>query len=346
MSFSQRHILLTGGAGYVGSHCCVELLQAGWHVTILDDFSNASRDVIQRIGEAAGTTPPYLIEGDIRDKSLLLDLFERIPFSAVMHFAARKSVAESIGDPAGYWDVNVVGTLRLLQAMAQAGCERLVFSSSATVYAPQASMQGALLRENAPLEPITPYGDTKLACERLIAAHETAHPSFTSSILRYFNPAGAHPSALIGEEAADLPNNLIPYIAQVASGHQRALKVFGDDYSTPDGTGIRDYVHVCDLARGHLAALEALERCRTGHIVNLGTGRGYSVLEMRAAYSQASGQEIPYEIRPRRRGDLASCLCDTTRARELLNFEAKYGAEEICASSWAWMQQKKAEHTE
>lgn len=343
MSFPRRHILLTGGAGYVGSHCCVELLQAGWHVTILDNFSNARRDVIERIGQAANTTPPDLVEGDVRDKSLLLSVFERTPFHAVMHFAARKSVAASVGDPAGYWDVNVVGTLRLVQAMAEAGCGRLIFSSSATVYSAQAAALG-VLREDAPLKPVTPYGDTKLACEQLIMAHEASHPDFTASILRYFNPAGAHPSALIGEEAAEPPDNLIPYIAQVASGRRQSLQVFGDDYSTPDGTGVRDYVHVCDLAYGHLVALEALERHRTGHIVNLGTGRGYSVLEMQAAYSRASGREIPYEIKPRRHGDLASCLCDTTRARELLNFEARYGAEEICASSWAWMLQRKSEY--
>lgn len=330
MRTTTGHILLAGTAGYVGSHCCVELLRAGCRVTILDNFTNARRNVIDRIGQAAETAPPDLIEGDIRDEDLLSGLFKRTSFDAVMHFAARKSMAASVRVPAGYWDVNMVGTLRLLQAMTRARCGRLVFFSSATVYSAQAAVH-----EDASLNPVNPYGDTKLACERLIAAHEAPGSGFAASILRYFNPAGAHSSALIGEEAAEPPDNLIPYIAQVAEGCRPALQVYGDDYLTQDGTGVRDYVHVCDLAHGDIVALEALERHGTGHVVNLGTGRGYSVLEMRAAYSRASGREIPYEIKPRRHGDLASCFCDTTRARELLNFEARYGADEICASSWA-----------
>lgn len=338
------HILLTGGAGYVGSHCCVELLQAGWRVTILDNFANARRDVIDRIGQAAGTASPDLIEGDIRDEALLSNLFKRNSFDAVMHFAALKSVAASVRDPASYWDVNVLGTLRLLQAMAQTGGGRLVFSSSATVYAAQAAAQGAV-SENALLNPTTPYGDTKLACERLITAFEAAHSGFKASILRYFNPAGAHSSALIGEEAAEPPDNLIPYIAQVANGQRPALQVYGDDYPTHDGTGVRDYIHICDLAHGHVAALGVLEKLEAGHLVNLGTGRGHSVLEMRAAYSRASGREIPHQIKPRRSGDLASCFCETSHARELLNFEPQYGIEEICASSWAWLQKRKAEYS-
>ena len=272
------------------------------------------------------------------------NLFKRNSFDAVMHFAALKSVAASVRDPASYWDVNVLGTLRLLQAMAQTGGGRLVFSSSATVYSAQAAAQGAV-SENALLNPTTPYGDTKLACERLIAAFEAAHSGFKASILRYFNPAGAHSSALIGEETAEPPDNLIPYIAQVANGRRPALQVYGDDYPTHDGTGVRDYIHICDLAHGHVAALGVLKELETGHLVNLGTGRGHSVLEMRAAYSQASGQEIPYEIKPRRSGDLASCFCETNYARELLNFEAQYSIEEICASSWAWVQNRKTEYS-
>lgn len=340
MTAAAGRVLLTGGAGYIGSHCCVELLRAGYRVTILDNFSNAQREVVERIGLAAESAPPVVVEGDIRDEELLSSLFSDGSFDAVMHFAARKSVAESTRDPIGYWDVNVVGTLRLLNAMAEAGCKRLVFSSSATVYSPKAGASGAI-REDAPLDPVNPYGDTKLACEKLIAAHEAANANFAASILRYFNPAGAHPSALIGEEPADPPDNLVPYIAQVAVGQHPVLQVFGNDYATPDGTGVRDYVHVCDVARGHVAALNLLERDETGHVINLGSGRGHSVLEMRDAYERVSGRRIPFEIGARRPGDLASCLCDTTRARQLLGFETQHDADSICRSSWAWTRQRR-----
>ena len=327
-----RSVLLTGGAGYVGSHTCVELLQAGWQVTILDNFSNARRDVIERIGQAAGTNPPALVEGDVRDRELLARVFAETPFHAVMHFAALKSVANSVADPLGYWDVNVGGTLRLLEALTAAGCNRFVFSSSATVYAPSDEP----FDESSPLGPVNPYGDTKVASERLISSVAATRPGFAASLLRYFNPAGAHPSALLGEEPADPPDNLLPYIAQVAAGKREKLGVFGDDYATADGTGERDYVHVCDIARGHLLALEALDRDGVGHVLNLGTGRGSSVLQLRDAYARAAGRDVPYEILPRRAGDVARILCKADKAAEFMGFETQFGIDDICRSSWAW----------
>ena len=331
---TRGRILLTGGAGYIGSHCCVNLMQAGYEPVILDDFSNARRDVANRIGLATNRPAPRVIEADIRDRAAMFGLLAAERFDAVIHFAGLKSVAHSTQCPQDYFDVNVGGLAILLAAMSQTQTRRLVFSSSATVY--DARDVSGPISETAPLGPINPYGQSKLMGEQMLMAQQQADPSWSIGILRYFNPAGAHGSSLIGEEPADPPDNLIPYIAQVAAGQRSCLRVFGQDYDTPDGTGVRDYIHVDDLARGHLASLSALERDGRGHTVNLGTGRGMSVLEMRAAYAQASGREIPYEIHPRRAGDVASCYCDTTLARDLLGFEARHQIGDICASSWAW----------
>ncbi|MEP4166070.1 UDP-glucose 4-epimerase GalE [Maricaulis sp.] len=332
---SRKHILLTGGAGYIGSHCAAELLEHGHEVVILDNFSNARRDVVDRIGQAAGRPAPRVVEADIRDRTAIHDLMERSQFDAVMHFAGLKSVSDSVSRPAEYFDVNVGGLVTVIQAMKSNGVRKLVFSSSATVYDLGAG-QGAI-REDAPFGPNNPYGQSKLMAEQVLQAQEAAAPDWSVGILRYFNPAGAHPSGLIGECPADPPDNLLPYIAQVAAGQRQYLGIFGDDWDTPDGTGVRDYVHITDLARGHLASLDALERDGHGHVVNLGTGRGLSVQDVRRAYEHACGREIPFRILPRRPGDVASCYCDTQRARDVLGFEARQDVDAICASSWKWV---------
>ena len=326
-------ILLTGGAGYIGSHTCVALVAAGYRPVILDDFSNAAEDVPDRLGRILGQAPEVW-RGSVLDADLLGRILAAHDIAAVIHLAARKAVGESVAQPLGYARTNLGGLMTLLEAMQAAGVFRLVFSSSATVYGVPDRLP---IPEDAPTGFTNPYGYTKLAGEQLLAQVAAADPRWAIGVLRYFNPAGAHGSGLIGEDPGDIPNNLMPYISQVAVGAQPALRVFGADYDTPDGTGVRDYIHVEDLADGHVLSLAALMRSGQGHLVNLGTGRGYSVLEMLSAYGRACGHELPHVIAPRRPGDVAACYADPTRAAELLGFRATRGLEEMCASSWRWI---------
>ncbi|MCK9504261.1 MAG: UDP-glucose 4-epimerase GalE [Porticoccaceae bacterium] len=327
-------LLVTGGAGYIGSHTCVLLLEAGHDVTVLDNLSNSSYKAIERVQTITGRSVTWC-EGDIRDRTLLDNLFAAQRFDAVIHFAGLKAVGESVAKPLAYYDNNVVGSLCLLQAMQRAGANRIVFSSSATVYGDPASVP---IREDFPLSATNPYGASKLHIEDMLRDLHRAEPDWHIAILRYFNPAGAHESGLIGEDPQGIPNNLMPYIAQVATGKLDQLSVYGNDYNTPDGTGVRDYIHVIDLAQGHLQALNALAR-HSLITCNLGTGNGYSVLEMVNAFSQASGRAIPYRIVARRPGDIAQCYTDTSHANALLDWRATRGLEQICADHWRWQQQ-------
>jgi len=327
-------ILVTGGAGYIGSHTVVQLLEHGHDVLIFDNFSNSSPAVLERIKTITGRAPG-LIRGDIRDAESLRHAFSEFPISAVIHFAGLKAVGESVEQPLRYYDNNVVGSLRLFEAMAAANVNQLVFSSSATVYGDPASVP---IREDFPLSATNPYGRSKLMIEEMLRDIAHAQPAWKIALLRYFNPVGAHPSGSIGEDPQGIPNNLLPYIAQVAVGRRTELNVFGNDYPTPDGTGVRDYIHVLDLAAGHLAALNAL-KSNTGVLtVNLGTGCGYSVLEVIQAFEKASGRPVPYRIAPRRPGDIASCYADPSHAKALLGFEARRGIDEMCADAWRWQE--------
>lgn len=325
-------ILVTGGAGYIGSHTVVELQSAGHELLILDNFSNSSPKVLERIEQISGKRPT-VIDGDIRDGGLLERLFASYPIASVIHFAGLKAVGESVDQPMRYYDNNVVGSLRLFEAMAKAGVHRLVFSSSATVYGDPHRVP---IDENFPLQATNPYGRSKLIIEDMLRDIGRADPQWRVALLRYFNPVGAHASGLIGEDPQGIPNNLMPYVAQVAVGRRSELSVFGGDYPTVDGTGVRDYIHVVDLARGHLAALDALEREGGVIPVNLGTGRGYSVLEVVAAFERASGRAIPYRIVERRPGDVAACYADPLRARALLGWSAEHDIDAMCADAWRW----------
>lgn len=327
-------ILVTGGAGYIGSHTVVQLLEAGREVLILDNFSNSSPRVLERLLTISGRRPA-LIEGDIRDGALLERIFADYPIAAVIHFAGLKAVGESVEQPLRYYDNNVVGSLRLFEAMAAAGVDQLVFSSSATVYGDPASVP---IREDFPLSATNPYGRSKLHIEEMLRDIARAQPEWRIALLRYFNPVGAHPSGLIGEDPRDTPNNLMPYVAQVAVGRRAELNVFGNDYPTPDGTGVRDFIHVVDLAEGHLSALDALQTKAGVLTVNLGTGKGYSVLEIVSAFERASGRQVPYRIAPRRIGDIASCYADPSLARSLLNYQARRGIDAMCQDAWRWQQ--------
>ena len=324
-------ILVTGGTGYIGSHTCVQLLEAGHEVVVLDNFSNSKPEALRRVEKITGRTP-LLVDGDILDRDKL-DLVLHYPIKAVIHFAGLKAVGESVAQPLAYYHNNVTGTLTLLQAMQHHGVKNLVFSSSATVYGAPASVP---IREDFPLSATNPYGRSKLMIEDMLRDLAHAEPDWNIAILRYFNPVGAHPSGLIGEDPKGPPNNLMPFISQVAVGKRDALNIFGNDYPTVDGTGVRDYIHVDDLARGHLAALDALRH--TGGLIttNLGTGRGYSVLEVLKAFEAASGKTLPYHIAPRRAGDVAACWADPTAAREQLGWQAEKGIEEMCADTWRW----------
>ncbi|SEQ30659.1 UDP-glucose 4-epimerase GalE [Nitrosomonas ureae] len=334
-------ILVTGGAGYIGSHTCVELLNAGFDVTVFDNFCNSNPEALARVTQITGRKPE-LISGDCRDQTALIAAMKQSKATAVIHFAGLRAVGESVDHPLSYYDNNVVGTLRLLEAMQESNIRTLVFSSSATVYGDPVKLP---LAEDHPLAPTNPYGRSKLMIEDILRDFQHSDHSFRIGILRYFNPVGAHPSGLIGEDPQGMPNNLMPFVAQVAIGRRDALSVWGNDYPTVDGTGVRDYIHVVDLALGHLKALEALgvphgeqennqfSNCLT---VNLGTGRGYSVLEVVRAYEQASGRSIPYRIAPRRSGDIASCYANPDRAYALLGWRAKLGLDEMCANSWHW----------
>ena len=302
-------------------------------MVILDNFSNARQDVPERLETITGA-PVTCLRGDILDADTLAAVFAAHPIDAVVHFAARKAVGESVAMPVAYFQTNIGGLLSLLTAMEAAGCRRLVFSSSATVYGiPDA----APTDETAERRPMNPYGLSKIAGEQILEELARADPSWAVGILRYFNPAGAHSSALIGEDPDGIPNNLMPYIAEVAAGRRPHLRVFGDDYPTPDGTGVRDYIHVEDLARGHVLSLQALLRDGQGHTVNLGTGRGYSVLEMLRAYSRACGRDLPHEVAARRPGDVPVYVARAARAAEILGFRTERDLADMCASSWAWI---------
>ena len=325
-------ILVTGGAGYIGSHTCVELLSAGHDVTVLDNFCNSQVEALERVQRIAGKKLT-LVEGDIRDSATLLQTLRRSAVSAVIHFAGLKAVGESVEKPLAYYDNNVVGTVRLLEAMTECGVKTLVFSSSATVYG---DPQQLPLTEQHPLSATNHYGQTKLVIENMLRDLYRSDPSWRLSILRYFNPVGAHRSGLIGEDPRGTPNNLLPFVAQVAVGRREFLNVWGKDYATPDGTGVRDYIHVVDLALGHLKALERLQQHKECLAINLGTGVGYSVLDMVHAFEQASGKPIPYRIGPRRTGDIASCYADPSLALAMLGWRAERGLQDMCADAWHW----------
>lgn len=325
-------IFVTGGAGYIGSHTCVELLNAGHEVTVFDNFSNSQPEALVRVERITGKKPT-LIQGDIRDRAALVAALTQSGASAVIHFAGLKAVGESVQNPLTYYDNNVVGTLRLLEAMRECGVNTLVFSSSATVYG---DPQRLPLTEDHPLSTTNPYGQSKLVIEEMLRDVYRSEPTWRISILRYFNPVGAHASGLIGEDPQDTPNNLLPFVAQVAIGRREFLNVWGDDYATPDGTGVRDYIHVVDLALGHLKALERLQQQAECQAINLGSGMGYSVLDMVRAFEQASGKPVPYRVAPRRAGDIASCYADPAHALALLGWRAERGLATMCQDAWRW----------
>lgn len=325
-------ILVTGGAGYIGSHTCVELLNAGHDVTVFDNFSNSQPEALARVERITGKKTS-MVRGDVRDSVALTEALRRSGATAVIHFAGLKAVGESVQNPLAYYDNNVLGSVRLLQAMQECGVKTLVFSSSATVYG---EPQHLPLTEDHPLSATNPYGRTKLVIEEMLRDLFRSDPSWHISILRYFNPVGAHASGLIGEDPRDIPNNLLPFVAQVAVGRREFLNVWGNDYPTPDGTGVRDYIHVVDLALGHLKALERLQQRAECLAINLGTGVGYSVLEMVLAFEKASGMPVPYKVAPRRAGDIAACYADPAQALALLGWRAQRGLEAMCADSWRW----------
>ena len=327
-------ILVSGGAGYIGSHTCVELLNAGFEIVAVDNLSNSSRESLRRVEQITGKPVPF-VEADLCHPAAAEAIFAQYPgIDAVIHFAGLKAVGESVRKPLEYYTNNLVSTLVLLNAMRDHGVKNFVFSSSATVYGDPASVP---IREDFPTGGTTnPYGTTKLFVERILSDYCAADPTLNVALLRYFNPIGAHESGLIGEDPNGIPNNLVPYIAQVAVGKLKELHVYGDDYPTPDGTGVRDYIHVVDLARGHVAALRKLRTNCGLFICNLGTGRGYSVLDVLHAYEKACGRTLPYVVDPRRPGDIAACYADPAKAREEMGWEATLGIDEMCASSWKW----------
>ncbi|CAM5200097.1 UDP-glucose 4-epimerase OS=Castellaniella defragrans OX=75697 GN=HNR28_002123 PE=3 SV=1 [Castellaniella defragrans] len=326
-------LLVTGGAGYIGSHTVLELLASGQDVLVLDNLSNSSHESLRRVAELTGREAAF-IQGDIRDRALLDQIFSKTAITGVVHFAGLKAVGESVREPLRYYENNVSGSLVLCQAMAAAGVRRLVFSSSATVYGDPAHMP---ITEDCPTgRPANPYGETKLTVENILRDLAHSDPSWSIALLRYFNPVGAHASGRIGEDPQGIPNNLLPYIAQVAVGRLERLSVFGGDYATPDGTGVRDYIHVVDLAQGHLAALDYLRQHTGAHIWNLGTGKGYSVLEMIRAFEAASGRSIPYTIAGRRAGDIAACWADPHKAQRELGWHASRGLPQMMADTWRW----------
>ena len=325
-------VLVTGGAGYIGSHACVALIEAGYQVVVLDNLCNSSPVALDRVHEICGVSPVF-IQGDIRDRDCLDQLFQEHHIDAVLHFAGLKAVGESVELPLEYYDNNVAGSLVLLAAMQQAGVCNLVFSSSATVYGDPVSVP---IREDFAVGPTNPYGRTKLMVEDILADWHAANPASSVARLRYFNPVGAHPSGRIGEDPQGKPNNLMPFVAQVAVGKRKKLSVFGGDYSTVDGTGVRDYIHVMDLVEGHVVALDYIRRERGLHTINLGTGIGVSVLEIVAAFEQVSGQAVPYEIVDRRAGDIATCWADPGLAQALLRWQASRSLTQMCEDTWRW----------
>ncbi|QVL50907.1 MAG: UDP-glucose 4-epimerase GalE [Thiocapsa sp.] len=326
------HVLVTGGAGYIGSHTCVEMLAAGMDVVVVDNLCNSKEESLRRVGEITGRTPTF-IQADLRDRAALDAIFRDGAFDAVVHFAGLKAVGESVELPLDYYDNNVGGTITLCRAMSAAGVRNLVFSSSATVYGDPATVP---IREGFPLSATNPYGRSKLFIEEILRDLHLSDATWNIALLRYFNPVGAHPSGRIGEDPNGIPNNLMPYVAQVAVGKLPRLRVFGNDYPTPDGTGVRDYIHVVDLARGHLAALHRLAPGPGVVVYNLGTGHGYSVLDMVAAFERASGRPVPYEIVARRAGDIAVCYADPALAKAELGWEAQFGIDAMVRDSWRW----------
>jgi UDP-glucose 4-epimerase len=325
-------ILLTGGAGYIGSHTYVALVEAGYSPVILDNFSNSQPAVLERLERITGR-PVVCERGDVLDTAWVAEVLRRHQIEGVIHFAGDKAVGESVAKPLKYYRNNLGGAVSLMQAMEAAGCATIVFSSSATVYGDPASVP---ISEGFARSHTNPYGHTKLVIEDMLAAQGAAQPSWKVAVLRYFNPVGAHPSGLIGEDPAGIPNNLMPYITQVAMGQRPFLQVFGSDYPTRDGTGVRDYIHVSDLAEGHVAALKVLLEQGRSLTVNLGTGRGYSVLEVVHAFEAASGRPVPYQLAPRRPGDVAQCYADPALAQRLLGWKATRSLEEMCADAWRW----------
>lgn len=329
----MKTILVTGGAGYIGSHTVLQLLEQDFAVVVLDNLSNASKVSLQRVEELTDKKVTFVL-GDIRDEEVLDSVFSQYAIDAVIHFAGLKAVGESVEQPLKYYENNVFGTLQLCKSMQQHGVKNMVFSSSATVYGDPIELP---LREDMPTgQPTNPYGQSKLMVELVLRDLYTSDKSWNIVLLRYFNPVGAHPSGRIGEDPSGIPNNLMPFITQVATGKRDCLSVFGDDYDTPDGTGVRDYIHVEDLADGHLKALNKLADNTGLCTFNLGTGQGYSVLEMVKAFERESGQPVAYKIVPRRSGDVASCYADPSLAKRSLGWEAKKGLSEMCQDSWRW----------
>lgn len=328
----MKKVLITGGAGYIGSHTVVELINQKYEVVILDNFSNSSIKVLSKIKQITGVEPA-LIQGDIRDKLVTDELFEQHNFASVIHFAGLKAVGESVEKPLRYYQNNVQGSLCLFRTMADHGCFNLVFSSSATVYGDPESVP---ITEEFPLSATNPYGQSKLMVEEILRDLAAADKRWNISILRYFNPVAAHSSGLIGEDPNGIPNNLLPYISQVAVGRLEQLSVFGDDYDTPDGTGVRDYIHVVDLADAHINALQKLANLGGCRSFNIGTGNGYSVLEMINAFEQASGKTISYAIKPRRPGDISSCYADANLANNVLGWRAKFSLDQMMKDLWRW----------
>ena len=327
-------ILVTGGAGYIGSHTCVELLNHDYEVIVVDNLYNSCEEALERVEKITGKTLTFY-EGDLLDRDLLDRIFEKERPEAVIHFAGYKAVGESVEKPIEYYHNNITGTLILCDVMRKYDCKKIVFSSSATVYGDPAFVP---ITEECPKGVITnPYGQTKSMIEQILTDIQISDPSWSVVLLRYFNPIGAHSSGLIGEDPKGIPNNLVPYIAKVAVGKLEKLGVFGDDYDTPDGTGVRDYIHVVDLAAGQVCALEHIKEGVS--IYNLGTGHGYSVLDVVKAYGKACGKEIPYEIKPRRAGDIAQCYSDPSKAERELGWNARYGIEEMCRDSYHWQSQ-------
>ena len=377
LSSPSTSILITGGTGYIGSHTVVALISAGYDPVIVDNLSNSKIAVLERIEAITGKRPPFY-QADLRDRAALDAVFKQHPIAAAIHFAGLKAVGESVAEPLHYYENNIESTLSLCSVMAARGLKRLVFSSSATVYGDPHTVP---IREDFPLAPANPYGRTKLMIEQILQDLYASDPAWQIALLRYFNPVGAHPSGLIGEDPGGFPNNLMPYISQVAVGRRERLSVFGSDYPTPDGTGVRDYIHVMDLAEGHVAALHYMEKAESSSphdsscqrkpvssedasfptsmsspnslsfprrresiplIVNLGTGRGYSVLEMVSAFEKTSGKTIPYQITDRRPGDIAACYADPTLAKELLGWTASRTLNDMCTDTWRWQSQNPA----
>ncbi|BCN26102.1 UDP-glucose 4-epimerase GalE [Vibrio alfacsensis] len=325
-------VLVTGGMGYIGSHTCIQMIEAGMTPVILDNLYNSKPTVLERIKKVCGTKPEF-IQADIRDKAALVEAMKTHGIDAVIHFAGLKAVGESVAKPLEYYDNNVNGTLVLVDAMREAGVKSMVFSSSATVYGDPASVP---ITEDFPTSATNPYGRSKLMVEECLTDFQKANPDWSITLLRYFNPVGSHPTGELGEDPQGIPNNLMPFISQVAVGRREFLSVFGSDYATKDGTGVRDYIHVMDLSDGHVAALDKVGTKTGLHIFNLGTGNGYSVLEMVKAFEQACGQPVPYQLVERRPGDIAECWADPSKAMNELEWKATRTLEEMTSDTWRW----------